>query len=225
MNDEKPEKPETPGNPEKPEKSERKDGTAGICPAPLGDDQMLFLPQMSYTAIMSSREMAGGFLRYLIVAASKMIPRQWTAQDLQDILTFVIEGGESPFQFIEGRYLRRRIQDQIVRAERYNEPFSLLVIKTADLLDADTYTGLVELLIERLRKSDMVFLYKQKIAILLPHTPGAVLERLIGRINRLAAASEIEGHEGMAFATASFPSSVFMTPYEILDWIEDQLRN
>jgi hypothetical protein len=202
----------------------KKDETTDVHPAPYDSDQVLHLPQMSYTAIMSSREMAGSFLRYLLSAASKMIPRQWTAQDLQDILTFVIEGGESPVQFIEGRYLRRRIQEQIVRAERYHEPFALMVIKATEQLDHESYAGLVDLLTERLRRSDMVFLYKQKIAIILPHTPGNVLERLIERINKLALASELLQKVKLDFFNAFYPSNAFATPYEILDWVEDELR-
>lgn len=202
----------------------KKDETTDVHPAPFDSDQVLHLPQMSYTAIMSSREMAGSFLRYLLSAASKMIPRQWTAQDLQDILSFVIEGGESPVQFIEGRYLRRRIQEQIVRAERYHEPFSIMVIKSFKQLDHETYAVLVDILTERLRRSDMVFLYKQKIAIVLPHTPGNVLERLAERINKLAAASDSVHGVKLSFSNAFYPSDAFATPYEILDWVEDELR-
>lgn len=202
----------------------KKDDITDVHPVPYDSDQILHLPQMSYTAIMSSREIAGSFLRYLLSAASKMIPRQWTAQDLQDILSFVIEGGESPVQFIEGRYLRRRIQEQIVRAERYHEPFSLMVLKPEEQPDQETYAGLVDLLTERLRRSDMVFLYKRKVAIVLPHTPGTVLERLIDRINKLSAASESLKNIKLNFANAYYPSDAFTTPYEILDWVEDELR-
>jgi len=209
---------------DKEKKSDRKEETTGLHPAPYSSEQVLYLPQMSYTAIMSSREMAGSFLRYLLHAASKMVPRQWTAQDLQDILTFVIEGGESPVQFIEGRYLRKRIQDQIVRAERYHEPFSLIVIKSKDELNNETYEVMVDLLGERLRKSDMVFLYKRKIAILLPHTPGSALEKLIEIIQKLSQVTDALKNVELGFSTAYYPSQAFATPYEILDWIEDELR-
>ncbi len=203
---------------------EKKDEITGVHPHPYDSDQVLHLPQMSYTAIMSSREMAGSFLRYLLSAASKMIPRQWTAQDLQDILAYVIEGGDSPVQFIEGRYLRKRIQEQIVRAERYKEPFSVMVIKSEVKMSEETYAGLVDVLTERLRRSDMVFLYKHKIAIVLPHTPGDVLGRLVERIKKLATATETFKESDLRFSTSFYPSEVFSTPYEILDWVEDELR-
>jgi hypothetical protein len=209
---------------DKDKKQHKKDESTDVHPLPYDSDQVLHLPQMSYTAIMSSREMAGSFLRYLLSAASKMVPRQWTAQDLQDILTFVIEGGESPVQFIEGRYLRRRIQEQIVRAERYREPFAIMVLKSETQFNGESYAGLVDLLTERLRRSDMVFLYKQKVAIVLPHTPGNVLERLIDRINKLAQATDALKGAKLSFSTAYYPSDAFATPYEILDWIEDELR-
>lgn len=198
--------------------------TTDVHPTPFSDEQVLQFPQMSYTAVMTSREMAGSFVRYLLTAASKMVPRQWTAQDLQDLLSFVIEGGDSPIQFIEGRYLRRKIQDQIIRAERYKEPFSLMVIKFNRALDEDVYSSLIDLLTERLRRSDMVTLYRQKVAIILPHTPGSVLDKLIERIHKLARATDSLKEVKLHITTSSYPSDSFATPYEILDWIEDELR-
>jgi hypothetical protein len=177
---------------------------------------------MSYTAITSNREMAGSFSRYLLAAANKMSPREWSVQDLADVLTFVLEGGDSPVQFIEGRYLRKRIREQIARAERYKEPFSIMVLALSQGAMMESYEGLVDLLSERLRRSDMVFLYKHRVAVLLPHTPLDVMERLEERIAKLARATL--GLRDIEFMVASYPAEQFGTPEEVLDWVEDQLR-
>ncbi|MBW2262147.1 MAG: hypothetical protein JRG91_09260 [Deltaproteobacteria bacterium] len=183
---------------------------------------MLEFPEMSYTAITGNREMAGSFSRYLLAAASKMVPRQWSVQDLNDVLNFVLEGGDTPVQFIEGRYLRKRIREQIARAERYKEPFALMVLALSDGTKVDENESLVDLLTERLRRSDMVFLYRHRIAVLLPHTPFGVLAKLEERIAKLADATL--GLKEIGFAVAAFPDEKFESPERVLDWIEDQLR-
>jgi hypothetical protein len=197
--------------------------TTGVRPSPYAEEQVLEFPSMSYTAVTSNREMAGGFTRYLLAAAGRMVPREWSVQDLSDILTFVLEGGDSPVQFIEGRYLRKRIREQVARADRYAEPFSMLVLRMEEEPGReDVQESLVDVLTERLRRSDMVFLYRHRIAILLPHTPAAVLSRLQERIRRLAEASL--GLKEIGFEAASYPGEEFGRPDDVLDWVEDRLR-
>lgn len=201
--------------------SDSSSGT-GVRPAPYSDDQVLEFPEMSYTAITGNREMAGSFTRYLLAAASKMVLREWTVQDLADVLTFVLEGGDNPVQFIEGRYLRKRVREQIARAERYKEPFSIMILGFSGGAEAENYEGLVDLLTERLRRSDMVFLYKHRVAILLPHTPHNVLKSLEERIVKLAEATL--GLKSIEFMVISYPAEQFEGPEGVLDWVEDQLR-
>lgn len=197
-------------------------GGTDVRPAPFAREQVLEFPEMSYTAITGNREMAGSFSRYLLAAAAKMVPRQWSVQDLSDVLNFVLEGGDTPVQFIEGRYLRKRIREQIARAERYKEPFALMVLALSDGTDADGNEGLVDLLTERLRRSDMVFLYRHRVAILLPHTPFGVLTKLETRIAKLAGATL--GLKEIEFSMAAYPGEMFESPERVLDWVEDQLR-
>jgi hypothetical protein len=200
------------------------DSSAGtdVKPSPYASEQRLDFPEMSFTAITSNREMAGSFSRYLLAAASKMVPRNWSVQDLSDVLTFVLEGGDNPVQFIEGRYLRKRVREQVARADRYKEPFSIMVILLAGIVDDETYESLVDLLTERLRRSDMVFLYRHRVAVVLPHTPCGVLEGLEERIGKLASATL--GLRNVQFKDASYPDSKFESPEKVLDWVEDQLR-
>ena len=197
-------------------------GGTDVRPAPFAKEQVLEFPEMSYTAITGNREMAGSFSRYLLAAAAKMVPRQWSVQDLSDVLTFVLEGGETPVQFIEGRYLRKRVREQIARAERYKEPFALMVLGLPGGGTLDVDEGLADLLTERLRRSDMVFLYRHRVAIILPHTPFGVLEKLEERIAKLASATL--GMQGLSFTVAAYPSDMFESPEGVLDWVEDQLR-
>ena len=197
-------------------------GGTDVRPAPFAQDQVLEFPEMSFTAITGNREMAGSFSRYLLAAAAKMVPRQWSVQDLSDILNFVLEGGNTPVQFIEGRYLRKRIREQIARAERYKEPFAIMVLSLSDDVDADGNESLVDMLTERLRKSDMVFLYRHRVAILLPHTPFGVLAKLEERISKLSKATL--GLTEIRFSVAAYPDEKFEAPERILDWVEDQLR-
>jgi hypothetical protein len=202
--------------------SSESSGGTDVRPAPFSRDQVLEFPEMSYTAITGNREMAGSFSRYLLAAAAKMVPRQWSVQDLSDVLNFVLEGGETPVQFIEGRYLRKRIREQIARAERYKEPFAMMVLALSDEMDAIGNESLVDLLTERLRRSDMVFLYRHRVAIILPHTPFGVLEKLQERITKLAHATL--GLRQIRFAVAAYPDEKFESPERVLDWVEDQLR-
>gem|GEM_PF-952107 len=198
--------------------------TTGMSVGRADSQQVLVLPLMSYTAVTTDREMATSFVRLLLQAASKMIPtREWSAQDLRDILGFVLEGGVDPVPMLEGRYLRKRLKEQLARAERYHEPFSLMFVTLGENADPIHHQGLVDLLMERLRRSDMVFLYRRRVAIILPHTNEKAAEGLIARIRALAAAT-IPSDVTIEMLVRTYPSGAFAQPAEVLDWAEDQLR-
>jgi GGDEF domain-containing protein len=199
--------------------------TTGVAaPGKADSQQLLVLPLMSYTAVTSDREMASGFVRQLLQAAAKMIPaREWSVQDLRDILTFVIEGGVDVVPMLEGRYLRKRLKEQLARAERYQEPFSLMFIGVGEDVDQIHHQSLVDLLGERLRRSDMVFLYRRKAAIILPHTNEKAAEGLIARIRSLATAT-IPPEVQIEVLIRTYPHADFPHPADVLDWAEDQLR-
>jgi GGDEF domain-containing protein len=198
--------------------------TTGLTLGKSDSQQILVLPLMSYTAVTSDREMASSFVRQLLQAAGKMIPtREWSTQDLRDILTFVLEGGVDPVPMLEGRYLRKRLKEQLARAERYQEPFSLMFVGLSENADSIHHQSLIDLLMERLRRSDMVFLYRRKAAIILPHTNDKAAEGLIARIRSLATAT-IPPEIQMETLIRTYPSSDFAHPADVLDWAEDQLR-
>lgn len=198
--------------------------TTSVCAAPVDSPQMLMLPLMSFTAVTTDREMAMSFVRQLLQAASKMIPgREWSAQDLRDILLFVLEGGVDPVPMLEGRYLRKRLKEQLARAERYNEPFSVMFVSVGNDADPIQHQGLVDLLMERLRRTDMVFAYRRRLGIILPHTNEKAAEGLIARLRKLAAAT-IPPEVSVDIVVETYPSDRFAHPSEVLDWAEDQLR-
>jgi hypothetical protein len=198
--------------------------TTGLTLGKADSQQVLVLPLMSFTAVSTDREMASSFVRQLLHAAGKMIPtREWSTQDLRDILTFVLEGGVEPVPMLEGRYLRKRLKEQLARAERYQEPFSVMFVSVAETADSIHHQSLIDLLMERLRRSDMVFLYRRKAAIILPHTNEKAAEGLIARIRSLAKAT-IPPDVDMELLVRTYPGSDFGSPSEVLDWAEDQLR-
>jgi hypothetical protein len=184
----------------------------------------MILPLMSYTAVSGDREAATAFARQILQAAGKMMPgREWSAQDVRDILTFALEGGGDPVPVVEGRYLRKRLKEQLARAERYREPFTVMFLTLAEGSDASQYQSLIDLLMERLRRSDMVFMYRRKAAIILPHTGEKAAEGLVSRIGNLAAAT-IQPKVEIEFVVRTYPHASFRHPAEVLDWAEDQLR-
>jgi GGDEF domain-containing protein len=198
--------------------------TTGMALGKADSQQVLVLPLMSYTAVTSDREMASGFVRQLLQAAAKMIPtREWSVQDLRDMLTYVIEGGVDPVPMLEGRYLRKRLKEQLARAERYKEPFSLMFIGVGENADQIHHQSLVDLLGERLRRSDMVFLYRRKAAVILPHTNEKAAEGLIARMRSLATAT-IPPDVQIEVLVRTYPHTDFPHPADVLDWAEDQLR-
>lgn len=198
--------------------------TTGMALGRADSQQLLVLPLMSYTAVTTDREMATSFVRQLLQAASKMIPtREWSTQDLRDILGYVLEGGADPVPTLEGRYLRKRLKEQLARAERYQEPFSLMFVSLSENADTIHHQGLVDLLMERLRRSDMVFLYRRRVAIILPHTNEKAAEGLIARIRSLATAT-IPPEVTIDMLVRTYPSAEFGNPAEVLDFAEDQLR-
>ncbi|MBI5487939.1 MAG: hypothetical protein HY905_11450 [Deltaproteobacteria bacterium] len=198
--------------------------TTGLTLGKADSQQVLVLPLMSFTAVTTDREMATAFVRQILAAAGKMIPtREWSTQDLRDILIFVLEGGVDPVPMLEGRYLRKRLKEQLARAERYKEPFSLMFVSLKEDADPIHHQGLIDLLMERLRRSDMVFLYRRKAAVILPHTNEKAAEGLVNRIRSLAAATippEIE----MSLLIRTYPHPDFAHPSDVLDWAEDELR-
>jgi hypothetical protein len=77
--------------------------------------------------------------------------------------------------------------------------------------------------VERLRKTDMVFLYKRRFALVLPRMRAESLEPLIERVRELVAVGAgedvVEGIDALVY-----PDEQHAETQAVLDWAEDQLR-
>lgn len=182
-------------------------------------------PAMSYTAVTTHRTMAEAFVKRLLEAGGRIIrDRELTIDDLIAICHVANDKREESVTMLEGRHLRGRVGDQLSRADRYGECFSLMVLDLQGLPDRAAHDAVVDTLYERMRKTDLVFLFKTRIVLLLPHTntPQAALlsERLTGL---LSLAFEIPPQIPMASLT--YPDPAIERSSVVLDWVEDRLRD
>jgi hypothetical protein len=82
----------------------------------------------------------------------------------------------------------------------------------------------LDALIERLRKTDLVFLYKRHVAILLPHTGAPVLVTLVGRIRALIAAVASVDADEIGIESCSYPSREMASADALLVWADSNLK-
>jgi hypothetical protein len=164
--------------------------------------------------------------RHLAAAAHEIAPgREWSIEDLRDVLEAACTAGPRAdgVRVLEGRYFRKRLRDQCALAERYGDPFALVVYRLRDGDDTASYARLLDQITERLRRTDMVFVYRRRFAILLPRMRATSLDSLIGRVAGLLdpepCAELVESVERL-----TFPDDAFEDTQAVLDWAEDQLR-
>lgn len=182
------------------------------------------MPQMSYTGVTTNRDMAQAFMTVLLRTAASIVPeKDWSVDDLISVLNTATAGQGRTATLIEGRYLRRSLRDHMNRADRYHEVFTVMVLG----LDADGKEALiqtvVDALFERLRKSDMVFLYKRRVVILLPHatreSARILFDRLTSLINKVVGADV-----ALKIESRTYPSDDIDSQDDLLDWVEERLR-
>ncbi len=185
-------------------------------------------PMMSYTAVTSHQTMAEAFLRELVRMGQQMLPdHNLSVEDLCSICHLALDRKERGVVILEGRHLRGRISEQISRADRYKEPFSLLVLKldTADSLSM--YDSIVDTLCERLRQTDLMFLFKYRIVLILPHTKTGACQKLFSRIESLLTAT-VPPKIQVEFSNLTYPNidpnAEGIKGSHVLDWTEDQIR-
>ncbi|MCP4604732.1 MAG: hypothetical protein GY847_30125 [Proteobacteria bacterium] len=181
-------------------------------------------PMMSYTAVTSHQAMAEAFIRELVQLGQKMLPdHNLSTEDLITISQLALNRKENGVVILEGRHLRGRISEQISRAKRYKEPFSLLILKFDNQNDTSMYDSMVDTLCERLRKTDLMFLFKLRIALILPHTETEACQKLHERIKSLLKAT-VPPKKEVIFSKFTYPDDKEITASQILDWAEDELR-
>ena len=181
-------------------------------------------PLMSYTAVTSKRTMAEAFINELIRFGQRILPeREISIEDVMGICKVALNREDHGITMIEGRHLRARITEQLSRAQRYQESFSLIVLKFDIIESIAAYESIVDTLSERMRRTDLMFLFKSRIILLLPHTDEEACRTLDKRIRCLMDSCLRDISQAVTFNDLTFPGSVFKAS-QVLDWAEDQLR-
>lgn len=177
-------------------------------------------------AICADPALAQKFARRLVEAARQSAPgRPWTIQDLRDVFEVAVNGARGDrARLLEGRYFRKRLREQCALAERYGDVFACVVITLASEQRGEAYSSVLDAITEKLRRTDMVFLYRRRFAIILPRMRPEGLEPLISRVRQLIAVGV--GEATLEKVTSLvFPHESLQDSQAVLDWAEDQLRN
>jgi len=166
--------------------------------------------------------------RRLAEAARDIAPgREWSMEDLRDVLEVAVRGPrEERVRILEGRYFRKRLREQCALAERYGDPFSCVVVTlvSGEVEGRGLYASVLDAITERLRSSDMVFLYRRRFALILPRMRAESLGQLVGRITELVGEA-VGGPVLESVQSLSYPDPVLQDTQSVLDWAEDRLRD
>lgn len=182
-------------------------------------------PLMSFTAVTSHQAMASAFVSELLRSAQNLIPdRTLSAEDVMSIFQRALyDDKERSITMVSGRHLRSRISEQISRAKRYNEPFSLVALNLDNIIDPQDYDAIVDTLRERMRQTDLIFLFKYRIVLLLPHTEKPASRMLEERI-RVLLKDCLINLPPVETASMTYPDPEIEKGMDVLDWAENQLR-
>lgn len=179
-------------------------------------------------AICAEPAIAQRFARMLVEAARSLSPaRDWTAEDLREVFEVAMHGQpQHSVRLLEGRYLRKRVREQINLADRYGDTFAMMVLTLVPDVDQAVYSSVLDAATEHLRRTDMVFLYRRRFAILLPRMRDAGLEPIVTRLQNLVAAGA-GTNVVERLASAVYPDEKLSENEGrgALDWVEDQLRD
>jgi hypothetical protein len=180
---------------------------------------------MSYTAVTSKKTMAEALIRELLAHAQSFVQeRKLSPDDLLRICNVSLGNHKESARLFEGRHLRSRITEQLSRADRYKESFSLLAIHFHAELDETSHDSLIDALMERMRKTDMLFTFKFRVVLLLPHTPKEGAQHFVERVQHLLSGACAKGPE-ISFRSITYPDASITKRSAVLDWAEDQLRS
>ncbi len=164
--------------------------------------------------------------RQIAELAGDVIPgRRWSIEDVRDILDAAVRGRrQKGVRIVEGRYFRKRVREQCALSDRYGDPFAVLIISLTAEPQEGTYQSVLDAVVERLRRTDMVFLYKRRFALVLPRMRAESLAPLVERVNeliRVGAGEDVIDRIG----SLVYPDAQHAETQSVLDWAEDQLRN
>jgi len=163
--------------------------------------------------------------RRLAELAQEAVPaRAWSIEDLRDVFEVACRGTrQNEVQVLEGRYFRKRLREHCALAERYGDPFAIVVVRLTVPAQPPVYQSVLDAVTDRLRSTDMVFLYKRRVALILPRMRAVSLDPLIERVRALVAIGA--GEDAIQDVTRLvFPTPDYCDTQSVLDWAEDQLR-
>jgi hypothetical protein len=192
----------------------------------IGDtNDLAELQDADLATICSDPLLAQRIAKQVADLATEVVPgRRWSIEDLRDILDAAVRRrGSDHGRILEGRYFRKRVREQCALSDRYGDPFAVIVMALIAEPEPGMYAGLLPNVVSRLRRGDMVFLYRRRFALVLPRVEGVALSALIERVSELvrtgASADVIERVEGLVY-----PGEEHTDTQSMLDWAEDQLR-
>jgi hypothetical protein len=183
------------------------------------------LDQADIETLRADPVLAQQFARRLALAAKEIAPNaEWSVEDLRDVLEVAVQGTASEgVRVVEGRYLRKRVREHCAFTERYGEPFALVVVQLVPEPHEGLYAKVVESVVEKLRRSDMIAIYRRRFALLLPRMQrqalGGLLDRIAARVDQVAGKKVVQAVEGQMYPDPGYPDT-----QSVLDWLEDQLR-
>ena len=176
--------------------------------------------------ICANPRVAQRLARRLARAARELFPgRSWSPEDLRDVLEVAVHGhGHEAARVLEGRYFRKRLREHVNLADRYSDSFAVVVITLVPDIKEGVYGSVLDAVTDRLRRTDMVFLYRKRFAMVLPRMGPAALEPLIERVCDLVAVGAGRGALER-IGSLCYPNAEVTDGRAVLDWAEDQLRN
>lgn len=183
------------------------------------------LEEADLATILADPLLADRFARQLAELANDVIGRRkWSIEDLRDIFDAAVRGRQAEgVRIVEGRYFRKRVREQCALADRYGDPFAVVVISLLPEPSDGVYQSVLDAVVERLRRTDMVFLYRRRFALVLPRMREESLAPLVSRVRELidigVGAEVIQTIDSLVY-----PDGVAGDTQAVLDWAEDQLR-
>ncbi|MCC7535572.1 MAG: hypothetical protein IT379_05140 [Deltaproteobacteria bacterium] len=180
-----------------------------------------------FAALLARRDRAQVVVDRMLDAARAAQPdHPWTTSDLLDVIA-ASRRIDPRARVAPGRDFRKRLREQILLADRYGDVFSCVVLTLRSSAEESTRTSVLDALIERLRRTDVVFAYRRRFALLLAHTDAEAVAPLLARVRRLL----VEGVGDPAVlekvVVRTYPSDELPSGRgdELLDWAEDALRD
>lgn len=190
----------------------------------VGTDDEKLIKSGDLEKICANPAVARRLARRLAEAAREISPgREWSVEDLRDLLDAATGESLEQARIVEGRHFRKHLRAHCNIAARQGSPCACVVVALAPEREPGTYARVMDGVAEKLRRTDLAFVYKRRYALILPRITPSVLGPLLDRVKRLvvlgAGADAIQ-----AIHATTFPDPTHLEVQSVLDWAEDRLR-